>query len=63
MVDIAPTIYIPTFRDKLLNQTDLSEDSIHDDEFQKQNWLTSGLIKEVEGLHPTKDHINSSNGE
>jgi hypothetical protein len=21
------------------------------------------LIKEVEGLHPTKDHINSSNGE
>ena len=65
MVDIlapVPTLYIPTFREELLNQTDLSHDSIHD-EFQKRNWLTSGLIKEVEALYPTKDHINSSNGE
>jgi hypothetical protein len=65
MADIlapTPTLYIPTFREELLNRTDLSHDSIHD-EFQKRNWLTSGLIEEVEALHPTKDHINSSNGE
>jgi hypothetical protein len=63
MVDpTPPTIYIPTFREELFSRTDLTEDYIHD-QFQKRDWLTSGLIKEVEALHPTKDHTNSSNEE
>jgi hypothetical protein len=42
--------------------TNITEQYIHD-KFQKRDWLTPGLIKEVNALHPTKDHINSSNGE
>ena len=57
-------IYEPTFRSEWIdkcNNGDIERDEVHE-LFQKQDWLTEGLCREIINHRPEPKHINPSTG-